>query len=108
MFCGVVCFFSCSGPEKEIKIPDNVLDKEHFSELICDFALAESAATLNIKNVNGDKTDSVYSFNPLFDKGINRKTFDTTIYFYSHNPILFKAVYELSLEKLSRLQAARN
>ena len=105
--CFILLFCSCNQTKTEIKIPANVLDKERFSKLICDFTLAEAAASINIKNAIGNKSDSVYSFNPLFDNGIDRKTFDTTVYFYSHNPKLFKEVYELSLEKLSRLQDAR-
>lgn len=110
LFIGSVLLLliSCNPEENTIKIPDNVLSKERFSELICDFAMAEAAASLNVKNVTGNKLDSVYAFNPLHDNGVNRQTFDTTIYFYCHHPVLFKEVYDLSLEKLSRLQAARN
>ena len=103
-----ILFCRCTQIKPEVKIPANVLTKEKFSQLICDFTLAEAAASINIKNAEGNKNDSVYSFNPLFDNGIDRKTFDTTVYFYSHNPRLFKEVYELSLEKLSRMQSTRN
>ena len=98
---------SCSGTEKEIAIPENVLDKEKFSEVIVDFTLAESASGINILNLQGAKGDTVYAFNPLVDNNVKRETFDTTLYFYSHNPKLFKDVYELALEKLSKLQASR-
>lgn len=100
-------FISCSGIEKETPIPENVLDKEKFSEVIVDFTLAESASGINILNVQGGKGDAVYAFNPLIDHNIKRETFDTSVYFYSHHPKLFKEVYELVLEKLSKLQASR-
>ena len=104
-----ICFIlaSCSADEKEVPIPENVLDKETFSEVVLDFTLAESASGINILNVQGGKTDTVYAFNPLLDNNVKRETFDTTLYFYSHNPKLFKEVYELVLEKLSKLQASR-
>ncbi len=102
-----MCFLSCGYQKKEINIPANVLDKEKFSKLICDFTMAEAASSINIKNIFGNKSDSVYSFNPLFDNGISKTTFDTTLYFYSHHPALYKEAYELALEKLSRLQSAR-
>lgn len=98
---------SCSVAEKEITVPENVLDKEIFSDVIVDFTLAESASGINILNIQGGKTDTVYAFNPLLDNNVKRETFDTTVYFYSHNPKLFKEVYELVLEKLSKLQASR-
>lgn len=88
-------------------IPDYVLDKEKFSDVLVDFTLAESAAGINILNLQGAKGDTVYAFNPLFDNNVKRETFDTSLYFYSHNPKLFKEVYNLTLEKLSKMQASR-
>ncbi|MBP7807927.1 MAG: DUF4296 domain-containing protein [Bacteroidia bacterium] len=102
-----MAFSSCGGEDREVEIPDYVLDKEKFSEVIVDFTLAESAAGINILSVPGAKGDTVYAFNPLIDNNVKRATFDTTLYFYSHNPKLFKEVYVLALEKLSKLQASR-
>lgn len=103
----VMLFSSCSAIEKETPVPANVLDKEKFSDVLVDFTLAESVSGINILNVQGKKADTVYAFNPLIDNNVKRKTFDTTVYFYSHNPKQFKKVYELVLEKLSKLQASR-
>lgn len=83
------------------------MDKEKFSDVIVDFALAESAAGINIAGAPGQKIDTVYAFNPLLDNNVKRVTFDTTLYFYSHHPKLFKEVYLLALEKLSKIQASR-
>lgn len=96
---------SCN--DKQEKIPDNVLNKEAFSELLVDFTLAESAAGINVLNVQGTKADTVYAFNPLIDNNVTRAKFDTTLYFYSRHPKLFREVYDLTLEKLSRMQASR-
>lgn len=93
--------------DKTTKTPEYVLNKEEFSEVIVDFTLAESASNINVLNVTGLKGDTVYAFNPLLDRNISREKFDTTLYFYSHHPILFKEVYDLALEKLSRMQASR-
>jgi 1,4-dihydroxy-2-naphthoyl-CoA synthase len=100
-------FFSCTPKPHAEVIPGYVLDKEKFSKLICDFTLAESAASINIKNARADKLDSVYGFDPLIENGIDRKTFDTSLYFYCRHPVLFKEVYQMSMEKLSRLQSTR-
>lgn len=105
IFLLIILAYSCN--EKQVKIPDYVLDKEKFSDLIVDFTLAESASGMNILNVQGQKTDTVYAFNPLIDHNITKSTFDTTLYFYSKHPKLFKEVYEMSLEKLNRFQASR-
>lgn len=107
IFIFSILLTSCGEGEKEIAIPDYVLDKEKFSDVIVDFSLAESAASMNILNTPGHRGDTVYAFNPLLDNNIKRVTFDTTVYFYSHNPKLFKEVCVLALEKLSKLQASR-
>jgi hypothetical protein len=111
--CGLIFIlslfiFSCNEEEKEVKIPDNVLDKEKFSDLLVDFTLAESAASINILGLQRPgQMDTAYAFNPLIDNNVKRKTYDTTIYFYSRHPKEFKEVYEMVLEKLSKMQAAR-
>lgn len=105
--CLLVIVFFPSCKEDENTIPENVLDKEKFSDVIVDFTLAESAASINVLNVPGQRIDTVYSFNPLIDNQISKAQFDTSLYFYSHHPKLFREVYEITLEKLSRIQASR-
>ncbi len=83
------------------------MDKERFSDLIVDFTLAESASGINVLGTAATRMDTVYAFNPLLDNNVKRTTFDTTLYFYSHNPKLFKEVYVLALEKLSKMQSSR-
>jgi hypothetical protein len=93
---------------QEQKVPENVLDQEKFSDLIVDFALAESASAINIMNLKRQgEMDTAYAFNPLIDNNVKQETLDTTIYFYSRHPKQFKEVYEKVLEKLSRMQASR-
>lgn len=103
----LVLFFCLSCSDKKNTIPPNVLNKDKFSDVIVDFTLAESAAGINITNAGAGKSDSVYAFNPLFDNNITRAEFDTSLYFYSHHPKLFKEVYDLTLEKLSKMQSSR-
>ena len=98
---------SCTQEVEPVIIPSYVLDKEKFSDLIYDFTLAETAVNINIKKADGQKFDSLYAFNPLIENNVSKSTFDTTLSFYSHNPTLFKEVYDLSLEKLSKLQDSR-
>lgn len=104
----LLVLFSCGEEEKKTRIPDNVLDKEKFSDLLVDFSLAESAGSINILNLTRPgQMDSAYAFNPLIDNNVKRATYDTTIYFYSRHPKEFKEVYEMVLEKLSKMQASR-
>jgi len=108
-----LCFFavfiiSCGQIEEESDvIPDTVLDKEKFIQVLLDFSLAESATNLNIKNLSGSKFDSAYAFNPLKENNISRALYDSSLSFYSRNPKLFKKIYEEVLVRLSNMQVQR-
>lgn len=101
--------FSC-GKKKEnaVKIPDGILSEEKFTKVLTDFALAESASSMNIKNVNITKIDSVYAFNPLTENKITKSQYDSAINFYVSHPDLYKKIYENVLVSLSEMQAKRN
>jgi hypothetical protein len=101
--------FSCGkNAEKEVEIPAGILSQEQFTKVLADFALAESAANMNIKNVVVQKTDSVYAFDPLLENNVRKSQYDSSVLFYTARPELYKKVYEQVLEMLSELQAKRN
>ena len=103
--CGAL---ACNNQEKEIIIPANILSKEQYKKLLIDFALAESASNLNIKNATGMKLDSIYAFNPLIENNVTKATYDSTVVFYSKNPKLFKEIHDDILITLSEMQDVRN
>lgn len=98
---------SCGGEKEERPVPPYVLDKETFMQILIDMALAESASNLNIKNLSGKKFDSAYAFDPVKEKKIERKFYDSTLAFYSRDPEKFKEVYEEVLLRLSNLKTNR-
>ena len=99
----------CSGKEnKEVEIPKEILSQEVFTKLLTDYALAESAANMNIKNVTLQRLDTVYAFNPLVEHNIRKSQYDSAIAFYSSKPELYKKVYEDVLVALSEMQTKRN
>jgi len=103
--------FVCScgnSAEKKVEIPNGILNEEMFCQVLTDFALAESAANINIKGVSPLKTDSVYAFDPLSQNNVRASQYDSTIQFYTKNPELFKLVYEKVLVRLSERLAERN
>jgi len=107
--CVSLVLFSCGKKEeKEIKIPENIISEETFTRVLADFALAESAANMNIKNTDLRKLDSVYAFDPLKDNGITQSQYDSAIVFYVRHPDLYKKIYENVLVTLSEMQAKRN
>ena len=104
ILCGI---FACNNEEKEIIIPNNILSKEQYKKVLIDFALAESASNLNIKNATGMKIDSIYAFNPLKENNVSKQKYDSTLMFYSKNPKLFKEIHDEILLTLSGMQDAR-
>jgi len=101
--------FSChSLNEQDIKMPANIINEDTFTKILVDFALAESAANLNIKNAPLMKLDTVYAFDPLEEHHVTKSKYDSTLLFYSQNATLYKKVYENVLASLSELQTARD
>jgi len=104
-----VGFFSC-GPKNDAEdpIPQNILNETTFTKLLVDYALAESAANLNIKNVSLLRLDTTYAFAPLKENNISRTKYDSTLMFYSKHTILYKKIYENVLAELSEIKTARD
>jgi len=104
-----VGFFSCEPKnDAEDPIPQNILNETTFTKLLVDYALAESAANLNIKNVSLLRLDSTYAFAPLKENNISRTKYDSTLMFYSKHTILYKKIYENVLAELSEIKTARD
>lgn len=103
----VLVFISCSGEKEERPIPSYVMEEEAFTQLLTDMALAESAANLNVKNLSGSKFDSAYAFDPVKERKIERKIYDSSMAFYSRDPEKLKEIYEEILVRLSDLKIKR-
>ena len=104
-FCSII-FYQCSQNNLESEAAqDNILNKELFSKILVEFALAESAANLNIKGVSVQKIDSVYAFDPLYENKVRKSQYDSTLIYYAHHPKEYKIIYENVLVVLSKLEA---
>ncbi|MBX3163361.1 MAG: DUF4296 domain-containing protein [Bacteroidetes bacterium] len=98
--------FSCS--QKTSETPANLIPRETFVNVLVDFALAESAANMNIKNVAFNKTDSVYNFNPLEENNVTKAQYDSALLFYSAHTELYKEIYQDVLVRLNAMQTQRD
>lgn len=85
-------------------VPPNLLPEDVFVKVLTDFALAESAVNLNVKNVAVNRMDTVYAFDPLKENHVKKSKYDSTVQFYIKNPDLYKKVYENVLAALSEIQ----
>jgi len=104
-FCSII-FYQCSQNNLESEdAQDNILNKELFSKVLVELALAESAANLNIKGVSVQKIDSVYAFDPLYENKVRKSQYDSTLIYYAHHPKEYKIIYENVLVVLSKLEA---
>lgn len=101
--------FSCGKKNNEaVEIPPGIIGRDTFARILVDFALAESAANMNIKNTLLLKLDSVYAFDPLEDNGVTLARYDSSIAFYVRNPEVYKKIYEQVLASMSEIQTKRN
>ncbi|MBK6521719.1 MAG: DUF4296 domain-containing protein [Sphingobacteriaceae bacterium] len=80
----ILFFVSCKQSAEEI--PKDVIDKEKFIEVLKDKALAEAALNVNVKNVPGEKFDSVYNFSVYKENDITKAQYDSTMKYYSTKP----------------------
>ncbi len=99
----LTCCDSKSGTEEAV--PANILSEDQLADVLADFALAESAANLNISNVSLPKMDTVYAFDPLKFRGYRTGQYDSSLRYYSEHPKLYKSVYDKTLIKLTELES---
>lgn len=105
LFTGFGC---ATKTEEPVARPPGILTEEVFTKVLVEYALAESAANLNILNVSVQRIDSTYAFDPLKENNISKTTYDSTLRFYAQNPALYKKVYENVLAALSEMQTKRD
>jgi hypothetical protein len=106
LFIFSVVLFSCA-PKNDADevVPETLLTEEQLVNVLTDAYLAEGASGINIKNVPGEKFDSVYLFNPLKDNTIDKVKFDSTMAYFTKHPKKLKLIYDKVLEKMSLAQA---
>ncbi len=97
---------SCSGGDSEK--PNKVLDKNKMVDVLVDVHLAEAVLTRirgKGKNVEG-LTDAYYQ--KVFEKHeINKKTFDTSMYYYQQNLGEMDEIYEQVITELNKMERER-
>ena len=105
LFCVTIFLMSCAAKhDDEVVIPESILSQEQMITILTDAYLGEGASSINVKNVTGQEIDSVYLFNPLKENNCSKSTFDSSISFYTKNPILFKHIYDEVLKKLNKIE----
>lgn len=106
LISGFILFPACK-PESEetMVIPDQVLSPDKMAETMTNFYLAESAASINVLNVPGNKFDSVYVINPIKGTEVSKAQFDSSLAFYSRHPKIFKKIMDQILENMSKIRA---
>jgi hypothetical protein len=103
-----VCCGGGSESDTEVNIPENILSEERFAKVLADFALAEGATNLNVKNVPIQRFDTVYAFDPLKENGVRPSQYDSTLSFYAAHVTLYEKAYESALALLSEMQTRRD
>ncbi len=99
---------SCGSREQDLTpVPEGILSKEEFRDVLIQLSLAESSINLNFQNVIPAKLDSTYPFNPLKDLNIRKSLFDSSLHFYTAHPVIYRTVYDSVLARLNDLRFSR-
>lgn len=101
----VLLLCGCKEIEFDKEEPIGLISEQVLAEVIADYALAESAANLNIKGILNAGSDSIYAFNPLEERSIRKSQYDSTLAYYSEHTEVYKKIYEKVLEILSAKQS---
>ena len=100
--------FCCSEQGKQSpELPEGIVGEREMVQMLVQFALAESAANVNSANVQMEKTDSVYAFDPLRELKIRKTQYDSSLRFYSQHPEIYKRIYDSVLVLLSEYKTTR-
>jgi hypothetical protein len=95
--------FSCSGKEKQISIPKNVLPKEKMGRVITDVHLQE--AEQSIRTLPDSTSKIPINFQKVFEKDtITKQQYEESLTFYIDHPQLLDSVYTQVLNELSKMQ----
>lgn len=84
---------------KRQKVP---LDEKQFTDLLVDLHLADG--TLQVKGFSPDRGKKDYAYyNSVFAKyGIDQQVFDSCMYYYSAQTLLFSKMYDKVIDRLSK------
>lgn len=97
---------SCS--EGDTEKPDKVLDEKEMVEVLVDVHLAEAVLTrIRGKGENVEDLTNAY-YQKVFEKHeINKKIFDTSMYYYQQNLGEMDEIYEQVITKLNKMERER-
>ncbi len=89
-------FAACSRPKV-------ILDQQEFISLLIDMHIADATlSTSREYTPEGEKRNYAY-YNGIFEKyNIDNASFDSCMYFYSSQPILFAKIYDAVIDSLNR------
>jgi hypothetical protein len=94
---------SCSGDASEK--PDQVLDEKEMVDVLVDVHLAEAVLTrIRGKGENVEELTDAY-YQKVFEKHeINKKIFDTSMYYYQQNLGEMDEIYEQVITELNKME----
>lgn len=98
------CMLACSPAEKKQEMPDNCLNKEQMIEVLTDFTLMEASINAKYGQPNQRVNDTSFRFNIFKEHGISRAQYDSSLHYYSKDPVLFKEIYDSVLVRITDLK----
>ena len=103
-FIIVLTIFACksNNPEKLI-VPENIISRENFVELLADIQLVEAALREETLTTKKLKELSNQYYDLLFEKHhITKQKFDSSLNFYKQDLVEFDKIYQDVISKLEQ------
>ena len=107
MFAATVAFFSCENKNASEHKPQNLIEENHFEQILTDLEKAEAYIHMQYAKQNKIKPESVYR--SVFVKHHTTKAdFDSSLSYYVNHPEFLEDTYNRILEKITQEQAEIN
>jgi len=95
---------ACQSLQKSEQKPSNLIDEEHFEQLLTDLEKAEAYIHMQYAKQNNISPESVYL--SVFAKHHTTKAdFDSSLSYYANHPEFLEESYNRILEKITKEQA---
>ncbi|MCZ4407957.1 DUF4296 domain-containing protein [Cryomorphaceae bacterium 1068] len=99
----ILIFTGCGEPEVEV-VPEGLLDKDKFTEVMVDVQLVEGMKVHKLGPKRERSPDMEAMYGNIFAKHeIEQKDFDATYDYYKSRPDEMELIYEQVLDSLSKL-----
>lgn len=104
LFLAIILFISCN--RKQGVVSAEIIPKDSLINIIVDLHLADAILINSVTQSKISDISSNHLYKSVLNKyEITKERFDSSIIFYSENPIVLDSIYDKVIEKLSMIES---